>query len=74
MQHGGNDGSAFQADRTGLDHAAFAVAARADVDAWTSRLDDAGVEHSGPISIPMGAILNFADPDGTQLSIFWEDD
>ena len=55
------------------DHAAFAVATRADMDAWVARLDDAGVEHSGAISIPSGAILNFADPDGVALSIFWED-
>ncbi len=40
--------------------------------AWVTRLDDADVKHSGAISIPSGAILNFADPDGVQLSIFWE--
>jgi len=74
VQHAGNDGSAFRPDRTGLDHAAFAVARRADMDAWVARLDDAGVEHSGVISIPTGAILNFADPDGVALSIFWEAD
>ncbi len=28
VQHAGNDGSAFRPDRTGLDHAAFAVASR----------------------------------------------
>ena len=74
VQHAGNDGSPFRPDRTGLDHAAFAVATRADMDAWVARLDDAGVEHSGAISIPTGAILNFADPDGVALSIFWEGD
>ena len=73
VQHAGNDGSAFRPDRTGLDHVAFAVATRADMDAWVARLDDAGVAHSGAISIPTGAILNFADPDGVALSIFWED-
>ena len=74
VQHAGNDGSAFRPDRTGLDHAAFAVATRADMDAWVAHLDDVGVEHSGAISIPTGAILNFADPDGVALSIFWEGD
>ncbi len=73
VEHAANDGSSFRADRTGLDHAAFQVATRADIDAWTTRLDDAGIGHSGVIAIPMGAILNFADPDGIQLSIFWED-
>lgn len=73
-EHRGNDGSGFRPDRTGLDHAAFAVATRADVDAWAERLDTAGVGHSGRIDIPIGAILNFPDPDGIQLSIFYEGD
>ena len=71
-EHRSNDGSTFQPDRTGLDHVAFSVGARADVDAWADRLDAAGVEHSGRIDIPIGAILNFPDPDGVQLSIFYE--
>jgi glyoxylase I family protein len=74
VQHAGNDGSRFRPDRTGLDHAAFNVASRSDVDAWADRLDDAGIEHSGRIDIPVGAILNFDDPDGVQLSIFYEGD
>lgn len=73
VQHGGNDGSAFRADRTGLDHAAFQVAARTDIDTWATRLDDADIKNSGVIEIPMGAILNFGDPDGIQLSIFWNE-
>ena len=39
---------------------------------WVERLDAIGIEHSGRIDIGIGAILNFADPDGTQLSIFYE--
>lgn len=74
VEHRGNDGSVFRFDRTGLDHAAFSVGTRADVDAWAKRLDGAGIEHSGRIDIPVGAILNFADPDGVQLSIFYEGD
>lgn len=73
-EHRSNDGDVFRPDRTGLDHAAFSVASRADVDAWVDRLDEAGVAHSGRIDIPVGAILNFADPDGIQLSIFFEGD
>jgi catechol 2,3-dioxygenase-like lactoylglutathione lyase family enzyme len=73
-EHRSNDGSVFRPDRTGLDHAAFGVATRADVDAWVERLDAAGIVHSGRIDIPVGAILNFPDPDGIQLSIFYEAD
>lgn len=71
VEHGGNDGAAFSPTRTGLDHAAFAVAERADLDAWAARLDDLGIEHSGPIEIPLGAILNFRDPGGIALALFW---
>jgi glyoxylase I family protein len=71
-EHASGDGSAFRPDRTGLDHVAFSVAERRDLDLWVERLDAAGVEHSGRIDIPMGAILNVADPDGIQLSIFYE--
>jgi catechol 2,3-dioxygenase-like lactoylglutathione lyase family enzyme len=71
-EHRSNDGSMFRPDRTGLDHVAFSVGTREDVDAWAERLDAAGVEHSGRIDIGIGAILNFADPDGVQLSIFYE--
>ncbi len=73
-EHHSNDGTAFRPDRTGLDHAAFSVRRREDVDAWVERLDASGVRHSGRIDIPLGAILNFADPDGIQLSIFYEGD
>jgi glyoxylase I family protein len=74
VAHATNDGSAFSPIRTGLDHLAFSVASRADVDEWTDRLTGAGVEHSGAIDIPIGAILNFVDPDGNQLSVFWEEE
>ena len=74
VEHRSNDGAVFRPDRTGLDHAAISVRTRADVDAWGARLDGADIEHSGRIDIPSGAILNFADPDGIQLSIFYEGD
>ena len=72
VQHQANDGSSFSPTRTGLDHLAVAVATRDGVDDWAAHLDSLGVEHSGAIDVPTGAILNFADPDGIQLSIFWE--
>ena len=72
VQHAGSDGSVFDAGRTGLDHAAVEVTTLAAIEAWTGHLDEAGVQHSGVIFVPMGAILNFADPDGIRLSIFWD--
>jgi glyoxylase I family protein len=72
VQHGSNDGSPFSPTRTGLDHLAVAVATRDSVDEWANHLDSLGIEHSGAIDAPPGAILNFPDPDGIQLAIFWE--
>lgn len=71
VEHAGNVGSAFEPTRTGLDHVAFSVTSRADIDGWVTRLDDLGIQHSGVIDIPMGAILNLHDPDGIALSLFW---
>ena len=74
VEHAANDGTAFAPTRTGLDHVAFSVATREALDGWVARLDELGIEHSGAIDIPMGAILNLKDPDGIALSVFWDRD
>ena len=33
---------------------------------------DAGVTHSGVIDTPRGGIVNFKDPDGLALALFWD--
>ena len=59
--------------RAGLDHLAFAVADREELDAWAARLTDAAVVHS-PVtaanSVPGAAVLVFRDPDNIQLELF----
>jgi glyoxylase I family protein len=72
VQHDGNASSVFDPRLTGLDHAAFAVATREQLDAWVARLDARRIAHSGVIEIPPGAILNFRDPDQIQLAFFWD--
>jgi catechol-2,3-dioxygenase len=62
---------AFDPRRTGLDHFAFAVESRDELDRWAGHLDASGVEHSGPIDIPPGAIVNLKDPDGIALALMW---
>lgn len=74
VEHVDGDASAFRADRVGLDHLAFSVPTRRAIEGWAEHLAAQGIEHSGVIEIPTGAILNFRDPDGIQLAIFWEDD
>lgn len=62
----------FDPTRRGLDHVAFTVGSREVLGQWADRLTAAGVEHSGPIDVPPGAILNFKDPDGISLALFWD--
>jgi glyoxylase I family protein len=63
----------FDETRTGLDHLAFTVADRQELNAWAQRLADAAVPHS-PIaaanSIPGAAVLVLRDPDNIQLELF----
>jgi catechol-2,3-dioxygenase len=63
--------SAFDPTHVGLDHFAFSVATRDDLDVWAVRLDELGIGHSGAIDVPPGAILNFKDPDGIALALMW---
>lgn len=69
--HDGTTGT-FDPHVVGLDHLSFAVPQRADCDVWTRHLDAHGVPHSGVIDVPQGAILNFSDPNGIALAIFWD--
>jgi glyoxylase I family protein len=72
VQHGEGDETPFDPTRRGLDHVAFTVRSRAVLDDWAQRLHAAGLEHSGVIDVPPGAILNFKDPDGIALALFWD--
>ncbi|MBY0286341.1 MAG: VOC family protein [Mycobacteriaceae bacterium] len=69
----GNDGQAFDEARTGLDHVALNVASRDDLESWTARLDELGIEHSGIRSgdqpFPFATVV-FRDPDNIQLELF----
>lgn len=69
----GNDGQRFDEARTGLDHVALNVASRADLEAWTARLDELGIEHSGirvgDQPFPFATVV-FRDPDNIQLELF----
>jgi len=59
----------FTPFRTGLDHLCFAVASREEVNAWTRRLDEHGVPHSGVVEMKTSPIVNFKDPDGIALAV-----
>jgi glyoxylase I family protein len=53
--HEDNPGRSFQKNQTGLDHISFAVAERADLDAWVGWLDELGIENSGVVRRPSSA-------------------
>jgi glyoxylase I family protein len=72
VQHGDGGGSVFDPAVQGLDHVAFGVGSQEDMRDWERRLDAHGVAHSGAIAVPPGEILNFKDPDGIALALFWD--
>ncbi len=72
-QHVTTDPSAeFNPRRPGLDHLSFAVESREILDAWATRLDKAGIIHSGVKVTPRTGftLIDFKDPDGIQLELY----
>src|SRR5437762_3129576 len=47
--------------RPGLDHIAFGVPARADLEKWASRLEELGIEHGKIVDAGYGSGLAFRD-------------
>ena len=73
-KHDANQGEQFDECRTGLDHVAFRVADRAELDAWADHLDRQGVPHAGITERAQPfpyAVLVFRDPDNIQLELIW---
>lgn len=65
-----NDQPDFSEFRTGLDHVAFGVGSRADLESWEKRLDELGLAHGGIKDAPYGSGLSFRDPDNLPLEFF----
>ena len=61
---------AFSEFSVGLDHVAFGVADRAELEKWASRLDELGIEHGGIKDATYGSGVSFRDPDGITLEFF----
>ncbi len=69
VQHDAGDGTDFSELRVGLDHLAFAVESRAELQAWVEHLDARGVEHSPIQDMPYGSVVVLRDPDNIQLEL-----
>ena len=61
---------AFNERRVGLDHVAFAVSDRAELEVWEKRLDQLAIAHGGIKDAAYGSGLSFRDPDGLPLEFF----
>ena len=60
----------FSEHAVGLDHVAFGVADRAELEKWAARLDELAIEHGGIKDAAYGSGLSFRDPDGIALELF----
>ncbi len=60
----------FDERRAGLDHVAFGVGARAELEKWEARLDELGLPHGDISDAGYGSGLSFRDPDGIALELF----
>ena len=60
----------FDERRIGLDHLAFEVADRDELQRWLTHLEAHGVAHSGITDMWYGPTLVFRDPDNIQLELF----
>ncbi len=60
----------FDEFRTGLDHFAFGVSSRDELEGWEHHLRQAGVTFTPIAETPIGAVIVFRDPDNIQLE-FW---
>ena len=59
----------FDEDRAGLDHLAFRVESKAELDAAAAHLDDLNISHEPIKDIGPAYILEFRDPDNIALEL-----
>ena len=64
------EGGAFDERRVGLDHLAFQVSDRDELQDWVKHLDAMTVPNSGIIDIGYGPTVVFRDPDNMQLELY----
>lgn len=60
----------FDEFRTGLDHLAFGVATRAELEDWEKELSSRGITFTPIAETSIGSVIVFRDPDNIQLE-FW---
>jgi glyoxylase I family protein len=68
--HATNGGEPFTEFRSGLDHLSFGVASLEELQEWSARLDELGVEHSDIRTTALGHLISLRDPDDIQLELW----
>jgi len=69
-QYHGREGHGFDEFRTGMDHFAFSVENRAELEEWERELSARAIEYTPIAETPIGSVIVFRDPDNIQLE-FW---
>lgn len=69
-QYPARPGDAFDEFRTGLDHLAFGVATRAELEEWEKELSARGITFTPTAETPIGSVIVVRDPDNIQLEFF----
>jgi glyoxylase I family protein len=59
----------FDEDRAGLDHMAFRMGDKAELESAAAHLDELGIEHESVKDIGPSYILQFRDPDNIALEL-----
>ena len=59
----------FDEDRTGLDHIAFRMGSKAELESAAAHLDELGIQHEPIKDIGPAYILEFRDPDNIALEL-----
>jgi glyoxylase I family protein len=69
-QYAGHTPDRFDEFRTGLDHFAFAVSSRAELEQWERELSKRGIAFTPITETPIGTVIVFRDPDNIQLELW----
>lgn len=68
--HQANTGEPASEFRTGMDHIAFTVTDRMELERWQRHFEEKGVEHSPIKEGATGWLITFRDPDNIQLEVY----
>jgi glyoxylase I family protein len=68
--HQSNDGGRFSEFSTGLDHVAFTVVDQEELEAWQTRFERLGIDHTPIMEGATGWLITFRDPDNIQLEMY----